>query len=304
MAPRASWKGYLKLSLVSCAVALYPATTLAERVRFRTVNRQTGNRIRQQLVDEVTGEPVEAEDRAKGYEVGKNDYLIMEDDELESVQIESSHTIDIQQFVPQGSIDELYLDEGYYIAPDDRVAMEPFSVIREAMQATGTVGIARVVLYRRERLLLLEPRGKGILAKSIRYQYEVRPEESYFADIPDVKVEPEMLKLAEHIVDTKRGEFDPKMYEDRYENALIDLIKSKQSGRPMEPAAVAPAPSNVVNLMDALRRSIAADEKGGKAKPAAAKGGAKAAAAKPPAAKKAAEEKPAAKRTQKLKKAG
>ncbi len=304
MAPRASWKGYLKLSLVSCAVALYPATTLAERVRFRTVNRQTGNRIRQQLVDEVTGEPVEPEDRAKGYEVGKNDYLIMDDDELESVQIESSHTIDIQQFVPQGSIDELYLDDGYYIAPDDRVAVEPFSVIREAMQATGTVGIARVVLYRRERLLLLEPRGKGILAKSIRYQYEVRPEESYFADIPEVKVEPEMLKLAEHIVDTKRGEFDPKMYEDRYENALIELIKSKQSGRPMEPAAVAPAPSNVVNLMDALRRSIEADEKSAKGKPAPAKSRGKAEAAKPAEANKPPEKKPAAKRTQKLKKAG
>jgi DNA end-binding protein Ku len=303
MAPRASWKGYLKLSLVSCAVALYPATTLAERVRFRTVNRQTGNRIRQQLVDEVTGEPVEPEDRAKGYEVGKNDYLIMEDDELESVQIESSHTIDIQQFVPKGSIDELYLDEGYYIAPDDRVAVEPFSVIREAMHASGTVGIARVVLYRRERLLLLEPRGKGLLAKSIRYQYEVRPEESYFADIPEVKVEPEMLKLAEHIVDTKRGEFDPKMYEDRYENALIDLIKSKQSGRPVEPAQVAPAPSNVVNLMDALRRSIEADEKGAKGKPAAKARG-KSEAAKPAEAKKPAEKKPAAKRTQKLKKAG
>jgi DNA end-binding protein Ku len=307
MAPRASWKGYLKLSLVSCAVALYPATTLAERVRFRTVNRQTGNRIRQQLVDEVTGEPVEAEDRAKGYEVGKNDYLIMDDDELESVQIESSHTIDIQQFVPQGSIDELYLDEGYYIAPDDRVAVEPFSVIREAMEATGTVGIARVAMHRRERLLLLEPRGKGLLAKSIRYQYEVRPEESYFADIPDVKVEPEMLKLAEHIVETKRGAFDPKMYEDRYENALIELIKSKQAGKPMEPAAVAPAPSNVVNLMDALRRSIAADEKDGKAKAAPAKGRGKAAekpAAKPVESKKAPEKKPAPKRTQKLKKAG
>lgn len=268
MAPRASWKGYLKLSLVSCPVALFPATTLADRVRFRTINRDTGNRIRQQIVDEGTGEVVEPENRAKGYEVGKSEYIIIEDDELEAVQIESSHTIEITEFVKTGDVDSLYLDEGYYLAPDDRVAVEPFTVIREAMRSTGTVGIAKVAMHRREKLLLLEPRGKGLLGKTIRYQYEVRPEDSYFADIPEVGVDADLLKLAEHIVQGKMGAFDTSMFEDRYENAIVDLIRAKREGRPAAVSA-APAPQgNVVNLMDALRRSVEAETKGGKLAPA------------------------------------
>jgi DNA end-binding protein Ku len=276
MAPRASWKGYLKLSLVSCPVALFPATTMAERVRFRTINRQTGNRIRQQLVDEATGEPVEPEDRVKGYEVGKSDYVIVEDEELEAVQIESSHTIDIQRFVKIKDVDPLYLDEGYYLAPDDRVAVEPFSVIREAMRSTGTVGIAKVAMYRREKLLLLEPRGNGLLGKTIRYGYEVRGEDSYFADIPDVKIDPELLDLAEHIVGSKMGKFDPATFEDRYEDAIVEMIKAKRAGHKPKLAPAAAPPSNVVNLMDALRRSLAggdgkeAGEAAGKPKKAAA----------------------------------
>lgn len=267
MAPRASWKGYLKLSLVSCPVALYPATTLAERIRFRTINRDTGNRIRQQIIDEGTGEIVEPENRVKGYEIGKSDYVLVEDDELEALQIESSHTIEIQEFVKRSDVDPLYLDEGYYLAPDDRVAIEPFTVIREAMRDTGTVGIAKVAMHRREKLLLLEPRGKGLLGKTIRYQYEVRGEDAYFADIPEVAVDPELLKLAEHIVQTKMGRFDPSSFEDRYENAIIDMIKAKREGRPTQAAPAPAAPSNVVNLMDALRRSVEAETKSGKPAP-------------------------------------
>ena len=170
MAPRPNWKGYLKLSLVSCPVALYPATTTSERVSFRTLNRETGNRVRRQFVDEQTGEPVETEDQAKGYEVAKGEYIMLEDDELKAVQIESNHTIDIERFVPRAEIDELYLDTPYYLAPTDRVGEEAFAVIREAMRAEKMVGLARVVLFRRERVLMLEPRGKGIVATSLHYR--------------------------------------------------------------------------------------------------------------------------------------
>ena len=177
MAPRPSWKGYLKLSLVSCAVALYPATTTSERVTFRTLNRATGNRVRRQFVDEASGEPVESEDQVKGYEVAKNEYITMEDDELKSVQLESTHTIDIERFVPRAQINELYFDTPYYLAPTDRVGEEAFAVIREAMRAEKMVGIARVVLFRRERLLMLEPRGKGLVGVSLHYANEVQPGE-------------------------------------------------------------------------------------------------------------------------------
>ena len=170
MAPRPNWKGYLKLSLVSCPVALYPATTTSERVSFRTLNRETGNRVRRQFVDEQTGEPVETRTRSKGYEVAKGEYIMIDDDELKAVQIESNHTIDIERFVPRAEIDELYLDTPYYLAPTDRVGEEAFAVIREAMRAEKMVGLARVVLFRRERVLMLEPRGKGIVATSLHYR--------------------------------------------------------------------------------------------------------------------------------------
>src|SRR5262245_22965350 len=173
MAPRPNWKGYLKLSLVSCPVALYPATTTSERVSFRTLNRDTGNRVRRQFVDEVTNEPVEAENQAKGYEVGKGEYIQIDDDEIKAVQIESNHTIDIERFVPRAAIDEIYLDTPYFLAPTDRVGEEAFAVIREAMVSEKMVGLARVVLYRRERVVMLEPRGKGIVAVTLRYANEV-----------------------------------------------------------------------------------------------------------------------------------
>jgi DNA end-binding protein Ku len=259
MAARANWKGYLKLSLVSCSIALYPATSSSSRVRFHTINRATGNRVKRQFIDPATEEPVESEDQVKGYEVAKRSYVYVEDEELDAIRIESTHTIDIESFVPREQVDQRYLEAPYYIAAEDKIAQEAFAVIRDAMRDRGKAGLGRVVLARRERMVLLEPLGKGIMATLLRYPYEVRGEEPYFEDIPDLKLPAEMRDLAGHIIDTKTGEFDPSKFEDRYENAVIELIKSKERGEPIKPQAE-PPPSNVVNLMDALRRSIAAEK--------------------------------------------
>jgi len=265
MAPRPNWKGYLKLSLVSCPIALYPATTTSERVSFRTLNRETGNRVRRQFVDEQTGDPVQTEDQAKGYEVAKGEYIMLEDDELKAVQIESNHTIDIERFVPRAEIDELYLDTPYYLAPTDRVGEEAFAVIRDAMRTEKMVGLARVVLFRRERLMMLEPRDKGIVATSLHYANEVHAANSYFEEIPDLALPKEMLELAKHIIEKMTGEFQPDQFEDRYEKALIELIRSKQKGTPVKPQPTH-RQTNVVNLMDALRRSVEGDKAAGAGK--------------------------------------
>jgi DNA end-binding protein Ku len=268
MAPRANWKGYLKLSLVSCPVALFPATTTRERVRFNIINRETGNRVRYEVVDAETGEEVSQEERVKGYRTGKNEYVLLEEDELDEVALESTHTIEIDAFVARAEVDEIYLDETYYIVPDDDVGAEAFAVIREAMRAEDLVGLARVVLHRRERLLMLQPRGEGIAGTLLRYKNEVRDEQDYFDDIPDATIPKDMLDLAKHILKTKTTKFDPSKFEDRYETALKKLIAAKKSGKE-PPAAPTPQPSNVINLMGALRRSIAA-EKGQAAKAGAA----------------------------------
>jgi DNA end-binding protein Ku len=261
MAPRANWKGYLKLSLVSCSVALFPATTTRERVRFNIINRETGNRVRYEVVDAETGEEVPQEERVKGYKSGDR-YVLLEEDELDEVALESTHTIDIESFVLREEVDEIYLDESYYLVPDDKVGVEAFAVIRDAMRAKSLVGLARVVLYRRERLLMLEPRGEGIAGTLLRYRNEVRDQEDYFDDIPDVKVPKDMLELAVHILETKKAKFDPSKFEDRYEGALKKLIAAKQAGKE-PPAAPQPGPSNVINLMDALRRSVQAERGAG-----------------------------------------
>ncbi len=271
MAPRPYWKGYLKLSLVSCAVALYPATSRSERISFHWLNRDTGNRLRQLMVDTDTNEPVEREDRVRGYQVAKNDYLVIEEEDLDAVEIESSHTIEIERFVPKTEIDAIYLDSPYYLAPNDKVAEEAFAVIREAMEAQGVVGLGRAVISRRERLFLLEPRDNGLLATALHYNYEVRDDHAYFDEIPDVEIPGEMLDLAKHIIQTKLDHFDISKFEDRYENALIEMIRAKQAGRPIE--AQRPArPANVVNLMDALRKSIAAEAGAKEPQPAAQQG--------------------------------
>ena len=266
MAPRPNWKGFLKLSLVSCAVALYPATTTSQRIRFNIINRKTGNRIRNDVVDAETGDPVEPEDRVKGYEVDKGQYVLVDDEELDNVALESTHTIAVDEFVPMAEVDRIYLDESFYIVPQDDVAQEAFAVIREAMRKEDLAGLARVVIYRREHLLLLRPRGKGLMATTLRYKNEVRDEKDYFDEIESIKVPPDMLKLATHILETKKGHFEPEKFDDRYENALKDLIKAKRAGK-APPTLAEPRPSNVVNLMDALRRSAKADRR----RPAAAR---------------------------------
>jgi DNA end-binding protein Ku len=260
MAPRANWKGYLRLSLVSCPIALYPASSLSEKVSFNRINRKTGNRLKQQNVDSETGDVVPREDIARGYEVAKGQYLIVEDQEIDAVQIESTRTIEIDQFVPRSEIDDRFIDSPYYLAPDGKVGQDAFAVIRDTIAKMNMVAIGRVVLTRREHVIALEARGRGLLGLTLRYPYEVRDEQPYFEDIPDLKLPKEMLDLATHIVQTKAGHFDPAQFEDRYENALIDLLKKKEAGEKIEPAKEGPAPK-VVNLMDALRASIDADKK-------------------------------------------
>jgi DNA end-binding protein Ku len=257
MAPRAYWKGYLKLSLVSCPIALYPAASSSERVSFHRINKKTGNRLKQQNVDSDSSEPVEKEDIGRGYEVAKGQYIPVEDDELEKIQIESTHTIDIDSFVPRAEIDERYIDSSYYMAPTDQVGQEAFAVIRDAIRDRNMVGLGRVVLAKRERVVMLEAFDKGLLATSLRYGYEVREAGVYFEDIPDLKLPKEMSDLAGHIIDTKASHFDPKKFEDHYENALVELLRQKQAGRVIEPIKEeAPQPQRVINLMDALRASI------------------------------------------------
>lgn len=259
MAPRPSWKGYLKLSLVSCPVALYPASSSSEKISFHMLNGETHNRLKQQYIDSETGDVVERDDRVKGYEVSKGDYIIVSDDELADVKIESSHTIDIEKFVPKTEIDALYFDSNYFIAPDDKVGEEAFAVIREAMERRKMVGIARVVLFGKERMLMLEPRLKGLVGTTLRYAYEVRDAGGYFDEIPKVEISKELLDLASHIIDTKAGKFKPDEFKDRYQDAVVELIRAKQAGRPLPTEKGAERPSNVVNLMDALRRSLGQD---------------------------------------------
>jgi DNA end-binding protein Ku len=276
MAPRAYWKGYLKLSLVSCPIALYPASSSSERVSFNRINTKTGNRLKQQMVDAGTGEPVEKDDIGRGYEYAKGQYIMVEDDELAKIKIESTHTIEIDKFVPRSEIDDRYLDSPYYMSPTDQVGQEAFSVIRDAMREKKMVGLARVVLTRREHVAMLEPFDKGLLATTLRYAYEVREQKDYFEDIPDLKLPAEMMQLAAHIVDTKAGHFDPKTFEDHYETALVELLKNKQAGQTVETIGEEPAAPRVINLMDALKASISAAGK----KPAAASTGERRPAAK------------------------
>jgi DNA end-binding protein Ku len=259
---RPYWKGYLRLSLVTCPIA--HASSSTERVSFRQVNKKIGNRLRQQLVDEVTREPVSNEDKGRGYEYSKNAYILVDDDELEAVAVESTHTIEIDSFVPREQIDERYLDSPYYIMPDDKVGQEAFAVIREAMRGKDMVALARVVLAKRERVIMLQPWDKGLMGTTLRYPYEVRDAKEYFDDIPNVKVAPDMLKLAEHILQSKKADFDPSQFVDHYEEAVVNMLKKKQAGIPAPRERVSARPQNVVNLMEALRSSIAR-EKGGAA---------------------------------------
>ena len=256
MAPRPSWKGYLKLSLVSCPVALFPSSSSSEKLSLHMLNGETGHRLNQQYVDSETGELVERDARVKGYEVSRGEYVVVSDEELADVRIESNHTIDIERFVPKSEIDRLYFDNNYYLTPDDKVGEEAFAVIRDAMRQRDMVGIARVVLFGKQRMIMLEPRSNGLVGTTLRYGTEVRAEGAYFDDVPKVAVTKELLDLASHIIDTKAGTFQPEEFKDRYGDAVAALIRAKQEGSPAPAGHSAEAPSNVVNLMDALRRSL------------------------------------------------
>jgi len=316
---RPYWKGFLKLSFVSCPVALYPATSAAERVSFRQVNRRTGHRLKHKLVDSVTAEAVNASDKARGYEIGENEFLLVEDRDLAQARSErpppgsiplaepphrespptvparvselpeedrapeddehgekgqeepeeaptppvlrpqNTRTIEIERFLPAGQIDARYFEKPYYIVPREPVGQEAFAVVRDAMSRAGVIGLARVVLSSRERPFLVESMGSGLRGVTLRFAHEVRSETDYFSDIPEMKLPTEMMKLAQHIIKTKSEDFDPSMLEDHYRNALVRILRKKQTKRPAHPAPVKPSAENVINLMDALRRSIAAE---------------------------------------------
>ena len=268
MAPRPAWKGYLKLSLVTCAVELTNVVTHAEKVSFNVLNRRTGNRVKRVYVDAETGKPVESDDEIKGYEVEGGDYVHIEEDEIEAVQVESSNMLALDGFVDKASIQQIYLDTPYYLSPADKVSEDAFAVIREAMAARKKAGLARIVLYRRERPVVIEPLGRGMVLTTLRYDSTVRQPDTVFDGIKAVKLDREMIELAQHIIDKKATTFDPSAFDDTYEEALIALIRAKKAGRKAPKARAAAKPSNVVNLFDALKKSLAADNDA--AKPAKA----------------------------------
>ena len=258
MAPRAYWKGFLRLSLVTCPIALYPATSERDKIHFHQINRKTGNRIQYRKVDSGTGREVDKDEIIKAYEKSKGEYIPVEPEELEAVAIESKRTIEIDQFVPRKEIDELYFANPYYIVPDGEAGAEAFAVIRDAIEDESMMALGRVVFTSREHVIGLETRGKGIMGMTLRYPYEVRDEKDYFDDIPSERVSKDMLDLAKHIIKTKTGHFHPEKFEDHYEDALKELLRKKDKGEKIE-APSRPRSDNVVNLMDALRRSLEGD---------------------------------------------
>jgi DNA end-binding protein Ku len=264
MAPRASWKGYLKLSLVSCPVRLYNATSSTERIAFNLLHKDTHNRVQMKPVDPELGQ-VERSDLVKGYQYEKNQYVIIEDEDFDKVRIETTETINIEAFVDRNSVDGIYLDAPYYLAPDGKVAEETFVVIREAMQKAKKVALARLVLSSRERVVAIDVRDNGMLVQTLRQPQEVRGQGAYFEDIPENGADKEMLDLALKLIEQKSSKFDPDQYKDRYEEALLQVIKAKIAGE--EPVmAAAPARGNVINLMDALKKSLEGEKPPAKGK--------------------------------------
>ncbi|MGR9373885.1 Ku protein [Rhizobium leguminosarum] len=269
MAPKYYWKGYLKLSLVTCPVAMTPATSESEKVRFHTLNKDTGHRVVSQYVDSVTGKPVKEGNEAKGYARGENDYIILTDDDLDTVALDTVKTIDIEKFVPAESIEWIYLEKPHYLMPDDAVGNEAFAVIRDAMKSDKVVGISKLVMGRRERAVVLEPRDEGIVLWSLRFGDEVRPEEAYFEDI-DEKADPDLVPLVQQLIKQKTARWSPDMVSDPIQDALLKLIEEKRKLLKPKKAAKgqkeqAARASNVVNIMDALRKSLEADLKNRKA---------------------------------------
>ncbi len=265
MAARPSWQGHLKLSLVTCPVSLYNAVSPRGEVHFNLLNPKTGNRIRMVTIDAGTDEPLERKDLVKGFEISKGEYIQVTQEEIDSVRLESTKTIDIESFVPAEDINRLYWDNPYYLVPDGKLAAEPFTVIREAMERSGQVALGRLVMSQRERLVALEPRDKGIVVTTLRSHEEVRDMKQFFADIPTVKADRDMIAIAEKIIAQKEEDFDPTKFDDRYEDALKELIEEKKKGHKIV-RKDAPEPSNVINLMDALKKSLSSSNGAGKSK--------------------------------------
>ncbi|MDV4183117.1 Ku protein [Rhizobium brockwellii] len=268
--PRPYWKGYLKLSLVTCPVAMSPATSESEKVRFHTINRETGNRVVSQYVDSLTGKPVKDENQAKGYARGENDYIVLTDDDLDAVTLDTVKTIDIDKFVPAESIEWVYLEKPHYLMPDDPVGHEAFAVIRDAMASDNVVGVSKLVIGRRERAVVLEPRGEGIVLWTLRFGDEVRPEKSYFEGI-DEEADPELIPLVQQLIRQKTSRWSPNMVSDPIQESLLKIIAEKKKAlKPARKAAKgkpdAARASNVVNIMDALKKSVAAELKSSKAR--------------------------------------
>lgn len=265
MAQRSFWKGYLKLSLVTCPVAMTPATSDHEKVRFHTLNRKTGNRVVSQFVDAVTEKPVDEDDEVKGYERGESEYVVLEDDELEAVALESTRTIDIDMFVARDEIEWIWYDKPHYLTPDDPVGEEAFSVIRDAMTSTGTVGISRLVMYRRERAVMLEPRGNGIIVWTLRYGDEVRDDAEYFDGLRKSKPDSKLLTLVTKLIDERTKPWNSAMVDDPVQDRLLEIIASRKKGKKKavqkKSVAASDQPSNVINIMDALRKSLSTERK-------------------------------------------
>ncbi len=267
MAPRPFWKGYMKLSLVTCPVAMAPATSEEDKVRFHVLNRRTGNRILSQSVDAETGRPVDEDDEVKGYARGERDYVLLEDEELDSIALESARTIDIETFAAADSIDSIWFDTPYYLTPDDPVGEEAYCVIRDAMRATAMIGVSRLILNRRERAVILKPRDNGIVLWTLRFGDEVREPGEYFASIREAKPDPELMRLIGDLIKARKKAWSPEMVADPVQAKLLDIIEAKKKGAKKtkaKPSAEPEPPSNVINIMDALRRSVAAAKKKGR----------------------------------------
>lgn len=269
MPPRANWKGFLKVAELSCPVALYTAASTSERISFHTINRATGNRVRREFVDAETGELVEREDQVKGYELSEGEHVVLAPEEIAAAIPESNKVLAVGAFLPCAEIDNVYFDKPYYLAPADRPGDEAFALIREGLAAAKVAAIARTVLFRRMRTLLMRPHGRGLIATTMNFDYEVRAAEAAFKDIAGVRIEPEMLDLARHIIRTKTGTFDPSQFDDRYEAALEELVKAKIEGRKL-PARTAQKREKVVDLMQALRESARIEKPATKPKSKAA----------------------------------
>jgi DNA end-binding protein Ku len=253
VAARANWKGYIKFGEVACAVALYTAASSSERIAFNTLNRATGNRVRREFVDSETGDPVEREDQVKGYEIENGDFVVLEPEEVAAAVPESDKTLNIEAFVPCDEIDDVYFDKPYYLAPD-RMGADAFRLLRDGMRQAKVAALARTVLFRRLRTVLIRPHGKGLIGTTLNFDYEVRSAKEAFDDIPVMKIEGEMLDLAKHIINTKKGSFDAKSYDDRYDAAVAELVKAKIEGKPL-PKKKTPTPSKPSDLLQALRQS-------------------------------------------------